>query len=281
MSRRTLVATAELAANLDAWRVFDCRHDLVKTALGAEQYAEGHIPGAAFASVDRDLSAPKSGTNGRHPLPDPAAFLAWLGAQGLRREDQVVCYDASGGTYAARMWWMLRWIGHDTVAVLDGGYAKWVKEGRPTTTEVPRFAPTSYRGAASPAMHVDAAFIESGLGKPGMAIVDARSPQRFAGQNETIDPVGGRIPGSVNRFVTENLGPDGCFKSAEVLRAEFARLLGPTPASQVVQSCGSGIAACGNLLAMEHAGLAGSRLYAGSWSEWCADPRRPRASGGA
>lgn len=273
----TLVSTAELAANQGRWRVFDCRHDLVKPAIGAEQYAEAHIPGAAFASLDRDLSAPKSGTNGRHPLPDAPAFVAWLGRQGLKREDQVACYDASGGTYASRLWWMLRWVGHRHVAVLDGGYAKWVKEGRPVTAEVPHFAPAAYRGAADPSMSVDVAYIEERLGKPGMTILDARNAQRFAGQGETLDPVGGHIPGALNRFYTENLGADGCFKPADALRAEFSALLGGVPTDQVVQQCGSGVSACVNLLAMEHAGLAGSRLYPGSWSEWCANPARPVA----
>jgi thiosulfate/3-mercaptopyruvate sulfurtransferase len=276
-ARGTLVSTDELAANRGSWRVFDCRHDLVDPAIGARQYAEAHIPGAAFASLDRDLSAPKSGTNGRHPLPDAGAFLAWLGRQGLRREDQVVCYDASGGTYASRLWWMLRWVGHWNVAVLDGGYAKWVKEGRPVSAEVPHFAPLAYAGAPDPSMCVDVAYIEARLGKPEMTIVDARNAQRFAGQGETLDPVGGHIPGALNRFYTANLGADGCFKPADALRAEFSALLGSVPASQVVQQCGSGVSACVNLLAMEHAGLPGSRLYAGSWSEWCASPARPVA----
>jgi len=275
MSFDTLVPTAELARHPE-WRVFDCRHDLFKTALGAEEYAAGHIPGAAFASVDRDLSAPP-GPKGRHPLPEAGAFIDWLGRQGLKREDQVVCYDASGGTHASRLWWMLRWVGHQAVAVLDGGYPRWVKEGRPITTEVPRFAATTYPGKANPAMHVDVAFVESRLGKPGLTLVDARSAQRFAGEGETLDPVGGHIPGSLNRFYTLNLGPDGSFKPADALRAEFAALLGGVPAAQVVQYCGSGVSACVNLLAMEHAGLEGSKLYPGSWSEWCASPSRPVA----
>ncbi len=276
-ARGTLVTTAELAESRDRWRVFDCRHDLVNPAIGAEQYAGAHIPGAAFASLDRELSAPRSGTNGRHPLPDAGAFVAWLGRQGLKREDRVVCYDASGGTYASRLWWMLRWVGHEAVAVLDGGYAKWVKEGRPVTAEVPQFAPADYRGAADPAMSVDVAYIGASLGKPGVTLLDARNAQRFAGQGETLDPVGGHIPGALNRFYTANLGADGCFKPADALRVEFSTLLGSQPASQVVQYCGSGVSACVNLLAMEHAGLPGSRLYAGSWSEWCASPARPVA----
>ncbi len=275
MTHRTLVSTAELAHHIGEWRLFDCRHDLARPAVGAEAYAASHLPGACFASLDHDLSSPKTGTNGRHPLPSAAAFTSWLGKQGLKRGDQVVCYDAAGGTYASRLWWMLRWIGHDAVAVLDGGFPKWLSEGRPVTAEVPQFAPSDYRTTANDALQVDAAFIEARLGKPGMTVLDARTAQRFAGQGETLDPVGGHIPGALNRFHAQNLGDDGCFKAPDVLRAEFSELLGTTPASQVVQQCGSGVSACVNLLAMEHSGLAGSRLYPGSWSEWCADERRP------
>ncbi len=275
MMLRTLVSTAELARHPE-WRVFDCRHDLFKTALGAEQYATAHIPGAVFAGIDQNLSG-KPGPRGRHPLPEADAFLAWLGRQGLKREDPVACYDASGGTFAARLWWMLRWIGHPEVVVLDGGYPKWTQEGRATTTEVPRHAPTTYRGTANPAMFVDVAFVESQLGKSSMALIDARSAGRYAGEGETIDPVAGHIPGALNRFYTNNFAPDGTFKPADVLRTEFSALLRGVPAGQVVQSCGSGVSACVNLLAMEHAGLTGSRLYPGSWSEWCASPSRPVA----
>lgn len=271
---RTLVATEALAQHPE-WRVFDCRHDLVKTAIGAEEYAAGHIPGAIFVNLDRDLSAAKTGTNGRHPLPDAATFIAFLGKLGLNPQDQVVCYDASGGTYASRMWWMLRWVGHMEAAVLDGGYQKWVKEGHPTTTDIPRFPATNYPGKADDTLRVDAAYLEKNLGKPGMTVLDARNAQRFAGQNETIDPVAGHIPGALNRFHSENHAPDGTFKPVEALRSEFSTLLGATPPSQVVQQCGSGVSACVNMLAMEHAGFTGSKLYPGSWSEWCADPRRP------
>ena len=275
MPRRTLVSTAELAANLSTWRVFDCRHDLVKPDIGAEQYAQSHLPGAAFASLDRDLSSARTGSNGRHPLPAPEAFFAWLGRQGVKRSDTVVCYDQSGGTYASRLWWMLRWVGHEDVAVLDGGFPKWVRERLPVSDRVPAFAPTTYAGRADDTMHVSAAWIEARLGKPGMAILDARTAQRYAGEGETIDPIGGHIPGALNRFYMENVAADGCLKPAEELREAFTRLLGPIPPESLVQQCGSGVSACVNILAMEHAGLAGSKLYPGSWSEWCADRSRP------
>ena len=272
----TLVSTDELARHPE-WRVFDCRHDLMKPELGREQYGKAHIPGALFAHLDRDLSAPKNGKNGRHPLPDPAKFIAWLGVQGLRPSDQVVCYDGAAGAMAARLWWMLRWVGHDAVAVLDGGYAKWVEEQRPVTAQVPQFTPTAYPGRARPGMAVDVAHVAGHLGKE--LIVDARAAPRWRGESEPIDPEAGRIPGSVNRFNGGNLAPEGVHKPAAQLRAEFEALLGGRQASEVVHSCGSGVAACHNLLAMEIAGLTGGKLYAGSWSEWIADPARPRERG--
>ncbi len=272
----TLVSTDELSRHPE-WRVFDCRHDLAKHDLGEQQYRESHIPGASFADLGRDLSAPKSGTNGRHPLPDPQAFIAWLGRQGLKPTDQVVAYDGGPGAMAARLWWMLRWIGHDAVAVLDGGYAKWVKEGRPVTAEVRKFTPTTYPGKARPELAVDVSYVESHL--RGITLLDARAPARWRGESEPIDPVAGRIPGSLNRFSNDNLTPEGVFKPAVQLRNEFEAVLGQRSASAVVNSCGSGVAACHNLLAMEIAGLKGGKLYAGSWSEWIADPARPRESG--
>jgi len=278
MSYTTLVPTRVLADHLQdaAWRVFDCRHELTQPGLGAKQYAEGHIPGALYAHMDRDLAAPPDGGNGRHPLPAPETFAAWLGRQGLRPTDQVVAYDASGGTAAARLWWMLRWIGHEAVAVLDGGFAAWRKEGRPVSASVPRIAPTRYPGKPRADAKVDAARIVAQLGRADRVVIDARSAERYRGEKEPIDPVAGRIPGSRNRFCGLNLAPDGRFKDAATLRSEFDELLGGLAPGAVVHSCGSGVAACHNLLAMEIAGLSGSRLYAGSWSEWIADPARPR-----
>lgn len=278
MSYTTLVPTRVLAEHLqDAdWRVFDCRHELSQPELGAAQYAEAHIPGAVHAHMDRDLAAPPNGRNGRHALPAPSAFAAWLGRQGLRPTDQVVAYDASGGTAAARLWWMLRWLGHEAVAVLDGGFTAWRNEGRPVNSSVPRFAPSRYPGQPRSDALVDAARIAAHLDRADMLIVDARSAERFRGEREPIDPVAGRIPGSRNRYCGLNLAPDGRFKDATTLRNEFGALLGERPPSAVVHSCGSGVAACHNLLAMEIAGLSGSRLYPGSWSEWISDPARPR-----
>jgi len=271
-----LISTEELARNPD-WRVFDCRHDLMKHELGEAQYRESHIPGAAFAHLDQDLSAAKSGMNGRHPLPDPARFIAWLGAQGLKVSDTVVCYDGGPGAMAARLWWMLRWVGHENVAVLDGGFAKWVKEGRPVSAEVPKFAASAYPGKVRSEMAVDVSHVQQRLGKE--LVLDARAPARWRGETEPIDPEAGRIPGSLNRFNSGNLTPEGVHRSPAELRKDFEAVLGGRKPDEVVHSCGSGVAACHNLLAMEVAGLKGGKLYAGSWSEWIADPARPRERG--
>lgn len=272
----TLVSTDELARHPE-WRVFDCRHDLLKHELGEQQYRESHIPGASFAHLDRDLSAPKNGVNGRHPLPDPTGFIAWLGTQGLKPADQIVAYDGGPGAMAARLWWMLRWVGHDAVAVLDGGYAKWVKEGRDVTATVPAYPATKYPGKVRADRAVDVAYVQEHLGE--LALVDGRAPARWRGESEPIDPVAGRIPGSLNRFSNDNLTAEGTFKRPEVLKQEFLSVLGTRKLEAIVNSCGSGVAACHNLLAMEIAGLKGARLYAGSWSEWIADPKRPRERG--
>ena len=280
MAHTTLVSTAELAAHLDdaAWVVFDCRHDLANPGSGAQEYASSHIPGARFLHLDRDLSAPTTGTNGRHPLPEAQAFMRTLGAAGVDSSKQVIAYDAKMGVYAARLWWMLRWLGHENVAVLDGGYAKWTGEGRPVNSAVPQPAPTRFSGQPR-AMWVDANEVLRSIGQPGRILVDARAPDRYRGENETLDPMGGRIRGSLNRFFRDNLDANGCFRPAAELRQAFAGLLGKTTPDAVVHSCGSGVSACHNLLAMEIAGLSGSRLYPGSWSEWSSDPSRPTEKG--
>ena len=275
MSGFTLVSTGELAANLTKWRVFDCRHDLAKPQLGEEQYKLGHIPGALFAHLDRDLSGRKTGKNGRHPLPDPQDFEKWLEHTGLTPKDQVVCYDGGTGAMAARLWWMLRWIGHDKVAVLDGGFAKWTKEGRPVTVDVPLFTPFNYPIKLRADVAVDVRAVE----KTKMLLVDARAPARYRGEQEPIDPLAGRIPGAKNRFNSDNLSADGTFKPAAELKKDFQSVLGDRSPSEVIHYCGSGVAACHNLLAMEVAGLKGGKLYAGSWSEWSADPKRPQERG--
>jgi len=274
MNGSTLVSTGELAANFPKWRVFDCRHDLARPDLGEQQYREGHIPGALFAHLDRDLSGAKTGKNGRHPLPEPQDFEKWLEKTGLTPQDQVVCYDAGPGAMAARLWWMLRWIGHEKVAVLDGGFAKWTKEGRPVALDVPLFTPLNYPIKLRKDFAVDVRTVEQTLGKP--LLLDARAPARYRGEQEPIDPVAGRIKGAKNRFNLDNMTPQGTFKSSEELKKEFQAVLHGRPPSEVIHYCGSGVAACHNLLAMELAGLKGGKLYAGSWSEWAQDPARPK-----
>lgn len=276
MNYTTLVQAAELATHLDdpRWVIFDCRHDLANTEAGRRAYREGHIPGARFAHLDEDLSGAKTGKNGRHPLPGAEDFSSWLGKMGVDEAKQVVAYDASGAAFASRLWWMLKWLGHVRVAVLDGGYKLWIAQKLPVTTELPKIQSTAFRPIVQN-LAVDAKYVESHLDHDHCVVVDARSPERFRGQNETLDPVGGHIPGARNRFFMNNLDEQGKFKTAEILRAEFAQATGNVPAQDVVHQCGSGVTACQSLLAMEIAGLQGSRLYPGSWSEWCSDPSRP------
>jgi thiosulfate/3-mercaptopyruvate sulfurtransferase len=272
----TLICVAELQRHLEdpAFVVFDCRHDLMQPQAGVQAYAQSHVPGARFASSDHDLAGPKTGRNGRHPLPDPEMFMAWLGANGVDGSKQVVAYDFAGGASATRLWWMLRWVGHEAVAVLDGGWEAWVRAGAPVSAERPVIQPTRFAGVARRSW-VDAAYVQQHLGDSSLLVVDARSPERYRGESEPIDPVAGRIPGAVNRPYKENLDSAGRFKPATELRAAFTALLGDRRPEQVVHQCGSGVSACHNLLAMEIAGLDGTRLYPGSWSEWCADPARP------
>jgi thiosulfate/3-mercaptopyruvate sulfurtransferase len=277
----TLVSAEELARHVGDpdWRVFDCRHDLRDTAYGEKAYAREHVPGALFMHLDRDLSGATNGRNGRHPLPDPEVFAARMAGCGVGPDTQVVAYDNEGNAFAARLWWLLRWIGHEKVAVLDGGLAGWRRAKQPLTAEMPSFRPAQLpvRRAAE---IVDADYVQMRLDEPGMLLLDARSEERFAGQNETLDPVGGHIPGAINRFFMDNLDDAGVyFKAPAELREDYDALLAGRAPEAVVQQCGSGVTACHNILAMEVAGLKGSLLYPGSWSEWCADPSRPVVTG--
>jgi len=277
----TLVTVDELAAHLGdpSWVVCDCRHDLADYDAGRRAYAEGHIPGARFLHLDLDLSGPKTGLNGRHPLPHPQTFALRLGALGIDSTRQVVAYDASGGPYAARLWWMLRWVGHTKAAVLDGGWDAWKQAGKPTTSENPAVQPTTYTLRAQTGLAVDASHISAHMSDGTVRVVDARSPDRFRGENETLDPVGGHIPGAVNRFFRVNLDETGRFKPPATLARDFQDMLAGIDPKAVVHQCGSGVTACHSLLAMEHAGLSGSKLYPGSWSEWISDRGRPVAAG--
>jgi thiosulfate/3-mercaptopyruvate sulfurtransferase len=279
MDYTTLVDGATLAQHLHdpGWCVVDLRHQLADTGYGERVYAAGHIPGAVFLHLDRDLSGPMTGRNGRHPLPDPKRLMARLGEVGIGNDTQVVVYDDAQGMIAGRLWWLLRWLGHARVAFLDGGFPLWQAERRPISAAVPTRPAKVFRGVPNPDMTVDAAWLLASLDSPELCLIDARGPDRFRGENETIDPVGGHIPGARNRCFKDNLEPDGRFKPAAALRAEYLALMAGAVPTQVVAQCGSGVSACLDLLAMEIAGLHGARLYPGSWSEWCSDPSRPVA----
>lgn len=282
MMMGTLVSVDELVAHLNDpnWVVFDCRHDLANTEYGAQAWAKAHIPGALFLHCDRDLSGPMTGMNGRHPLPDIESFARRMGACGITPDTQVVAYDNEASAFAARLWWLLRWLGHDKVALLDGGLPGWKRAKQPLDTTVKQCAPTQFVPRPRPDMLVDTAYVAQHLRQPDMLLVDARSEDRYAGQNERLDPVAGHIPGSLNRFYYDCLDDAAIyFKSADELRADFADLLGDRDPRSVAHVCGSGVTACVNVLGMEIAGLKGSKLYAGSWSEWCSNPARPAATG--
>jgi thiosulfate/3-mercaptopyruvate sulfurtransferase len=275
-----LVSTEELAAHLDDphWVILDCRHQLQDHAYGRTAYAAGHIPNARLIDVETELSGPKTGRNGRHPLPDAQEFARTLGRLGVSNAQRVIIYD-DNNMFAPRLWWMLRWLGHDHTAVLDGGLKKWQREGRPLTQAQPSITPTHFTARTNDALRVSADTVEAHLQQPDMLVIDARAHNRYQGQDETLDKVGGHIPGARNRVFTDNFDTAGCFKPASQLREEFSQLLAGQVPSQVVHQCGSGVTACVNLLAMELAGLGGARLYPGSWSEWCADEQRPVRTG--
>jgi len=277
-----LINATTLRENLSRsdWVVFDCRHDLADCRRGARVYREGHLPGAYFAPVETELSGARTGANGRHPLPDAATFAAFLNAHGVTAETQIVAYDDVGGQFAARLWWLARWLGLTRVAVLDGGLPKWMAEGNPLAIEIPTPRPTGGVIARPDATMVrSAADVLAGTVNGSCCIVDARAPERFRGEVEPIDPVAGHIPTALNRFFKSNLQADLTMRPPAELRREFEALLGAWRPDHVVHQCGSGVTACVNVLAMEHAGLGGSALYVGSWSEWTADPARPIARG--
>jgi thiosulfate/3-mercaptopyruvate sulfurtransferase len=280
----TLIEPAALAAHVDDpdWVILDCRHDLMNLSAGREAYAAGHLPNAQFADIETELSGARRDAagafRGRHPLPEQQAFVEQLRAWGVNDNTQVVAYDAHGGMFAARLWWMLRWVGHEAVAVLDGGVPAWQAGGHALSTESPAPRARGTISARAPLVTtVDVTQVLHNVEHGGRTVVDARAPDRFRGENETIDPVGGHIPGAKNRFFKDNLQPDGRFKAPQQLKAELAVAVGD-PRSAIMQ-CGSGVTACHNLLALEVAGLPGASLYPGSWSEWSADPARPVATG--
>jgi len=284
---RTLITAAELrdlvARGTPDLVIVDTRFDLTDPDAGERSWRDAHLPGSLYLHLERDLSAPKVDAGGvfrgRHPLPERRAFAERLGRCGITPQSFVVALDAQGGPYAARLWWMLRWMGHTEVAVLDGGVDAWKAAGGALidTATPPLPAQPPYPEREPQVATIDADALLRRLGT--LAIVDARAGERFRGEVEPLDKVAGHIPGALNRFHKQNLATDGRFKPVEQLRAEFGTLLGTRTPGEVVHQCGSGVTACHNLLAMEHAGLAGARLYPGSWSEWSSDPARPVATG--
>lgn len=283
MSRSPLIEASELLEQIKQGKgkllVADCRYALTDPFAGCKAYEQGHIPGAVYVDLGELLSAPTTGMNGRHPLPDPQVFANGLAALGADNDILIVAYDAEDSSFAARLWWMLRWIGHENVQVLNGGLRAWLAAGGELDTQTPPARrgnlDLQYRAMPTVTFGDVLANLESG----DKVVVDARSPDRYRGENETIDPVGGRIPGARNRFFKDNLQADGRFKPAEALREEFRAVLGDLPPVQVINQCGSGVTACHNLLAMEIAGLQGAALYPGSWSEWCRQRDVPIARG--
>ena len=277
MALRTLVSTADLAAHLadSQWVAVDCRFQLADAAWGEREYLASHIPGAVYAHLNNDLSGPLTGANGRHPLPDPDALVHTLIRLGVSRGMQVVAYDQDNGMFASRLWWLLRWLGHHDVAVLDGGFRKWTSERRAVAAGKDARATGSFTGAPDRSMSLDTAGVASVLERRDRMLLDARAPERYRGEVEPIDRVPGHIPGAVNYPFLQNVDNDGVFLPADDLRRQLSAALGSTPPDRVVCYCGSGVTACQNILAMEVAGLHGATLYPGSWSEWSSDPARP------
>ena len=276
----TLISAAELATRLPdpTWVIVDCRHQLPDVDAGERAYRAAHIAGAQFMHMDRDLSGAKTGVNGRHPLPRIADIVATFSRAGIDDSKQVIAYDQNKGMWAARLWWLLQWLGHPAAAVLDGGLDRWIAEGRLLTAEEPQVQPATFI-ARPPTPTASAGEIMEHLHDDALTVIDARAPERYRGDIEPIDPVAGHIPGAVNRPYDVNLTEQGTFKPAPQLRAEFETLLDESAPESVVHQCGSGVTACHNVLAMAIAGLPGSRLYPGSWSEWIAAPARPVARG--
>ena len=283
MPTRTLIEAEELARRLGEGklRIFDCRFDLARPDSGRRRYEDEHLPGAIYADLNRDLAAPPTGASGRHPLPPRGQLEARLRAWGVHGESPVVAYDDGNGMYAARLWWLLRWLGHEDVAVLDGGLRRWEQLGLPLDDADVAHPPGDFVARPACVSPVDADGVLASLDDPSVRILDVRAPERYRGEVEPIDPVAGHVPGARNHPYTASLDAGNRFLPAATLRAALEASLDGVPAERTIVMCGSGVTACHTLLALEHAGLPGARLYAGSWSEWCSDPARPVRTGDA
>ena len=277
MAFTTIIGTSDLAAHVgdSTWAIVDCRFKLADENWGRNEYLAAHVPGAVYAHLGHDMSGAPDGTNGRHPLPNPATLADTFGRLGITGGTQVVAYDQDSGMFASRLWWLLRWLGHDAVAVLDGGFSRWTAEGRPVATGNNVARIQRFTGTPRPEMTASVADVAALIERKDARLVDARAPERYRGDTEPLDRVAGHIPGAANYFFQQNLDEHGTFRSPDDLRARLSHALGGTPPEKIVCYCGSGVTACHNLLALEHAGLRGAKLYAGSWSEWSSDPNRP------
>jgi thiosulfate/3-mercaptopyruvate sulfurtransferase len=276
----TLVSVETLASHLDDpnWLIVDCRFDLANPAAGEAAFATSHIPGAIYAHLDRDLAGPVTPETGRHPLPEPEDFAGTLSRWGVTPTTQVVAYDADVGMYAARLWWMLRWVGHERAAVLDDGFKAWTAAGLPTSSEMTMRNPSTFVARPNRDLWVDADELAQRVRDPDWRVLDARAPERFRGEVEPIDSVAGHVPGARNHPFALNI-VDGRFAAADELRRRLDASQNGVPDERTIAMCGSGVTACHLLLAMEIAGKRGARLYPGSWSEWIRDPSRPIARG--
>lgn len=276
MSYKTLISCTTLAEHLNDvnWVIVDCRFNLADTEAGAYKYRHGHIPNARYAHLDKDLSSQITAKTGRHPLPYITTFCPKLGQWGISNNTQVITYDDAGGAFAARLWWLLRYLGHDNVAVLDGGIQHWQQQNLPITTQLPKIQPAIFRPYLNENLCLSANQVEKLLAQKKLTLIDARAQERYCGQTEPLDPVAGHVPGTLNRPFQLNLDKRGRFLPPESLQHQFSQLTDRQSSQQVAHMCGSGVTACHNLLAMEYAGLEGSKLYAGSWSEWITNRNR-------
>ena len=281
MSFQKIISVEDLHNNLgnENWFVFDCRFQLKDPAGGYKIFEQGHIPGAQFADMDTDLSSPMTETSGRHPLPNADELIEKLQAWGVNNDSQVICYDDISGAFAARLWWLLHWLGHGDVAVLDGGIEKWKEKNLPLETVTHNRPRGSFSGKANDAMWVDINFVEQELADSNISLLDARANDRFTAKDSKTDPVPGHIPGAVNYPFAGNLNKQGVFLSSDEIKARYESIFADHKQDQIINMCGSGVTACHNLLAMNIAGLPWTRLFVGSWSEWIKDANRPVATG--
>ena len=281
MKYTTIITPKQLEPHLgeENWAIIDSRFDLVQPQWGEKQYMIEHIPGAVYVHLEHNLSATKSGTNGRHPLPEIEAVTELFSELGIDDDTQVIVYDARGGGIAARLWWMLKYLGHEAAAVLDGGFPEWKRLSLPVRTHRESRIPRQFKSRLNSDLKIAANEVLERISLDSSLIIDSRAPERYRGEEEPFDPIAGRIPGAVNRFWQLNLDGDGRFRDPDVLRAEFDSITSGIAPSDTIVHCGSGVTGCHNVLSMSYAGIQGVRLYAGSWSEWSSDPGRPIETG--